>query len=395
MKIIFATDQYWPSISGVSVSVDAFRRELIKKGHTVHIFAPSYPDSDEYDKRINNPFIHRFRSFQFIFSKENYLVKGSEKKKLHALIDEIKPDLIHIHTEFALGKMCMGYARKKKIPLVASSHTNWEDLINLYIPIIPHRVARLYARRRLEKFYNKVNAVIVPTSLMETILHLYFVRKPLRIIPTGIECEDTDIKKSVLLNARKSILKKHPRLVGKKILFYAGRLGKEKNIPFLMDVLGLLQKEFPDLVLLIAGDGPDRENLHNAAEQKGLSEKIIFAGFVKKENICDYYRMANVFVFASMVESQGLVTLEAMTCGVPVVAIGKMGTREVMGGNNGGFMVDDDIDMFTEKVRLLLKNKSVHREKSQDAIRHAQNWCMDFMAEKLLRLYDSILKKKI
>ena len=132
------------------------------------------------------------------------------------------------------------------------------------------------------------------------------------------------------------------------------RLGMEKNIEFLIDVLKNLTIKYPTLYLVIAGDGPARKDLENYADEKGLTEKVIFTGFVEREKLKDFYSTANVFVFASKVESQGLVTLESMACGTPVVAIGKMGTREVMGGDSGGFMVDDDMDMFVEKTDLLL-----------------------------------------
>ena len=246
MKIIYVSDQYWPSISGVSVSIDAFKKELEKKGHTVHIFAPDYPEAGDFDKHVKDIYIHRFKSSPVFVTKENRLVKRTEKKKIASLIDEIKPDLIHIHTEFSLGKMCMKYAHKRKIKVVASAHTNWEDLINLYIPVIPHNLARLFTRKYIKSFYNKADTVIVPTSLMETLLHLYFVSKPTRIIPTGILLQKKNIKQTTLKGGKSSpVTDKFPGLRKKRILFFAGRLGKEKNIPFLLDVFEKIKAGFP------------------------------------------------------------------------------------------------------------------------------------------------------
>jgi 1,2-diacylglycerol 3-alpha-glucosyltransferase len=395
MVIAFISDQYWPTISGVCVSIDAFRKELIKMGHTVHILAPSHPTSDAIDKLSGDKNIHRFKSFQVFFTKENYLVKRSEKKNVFAVLDKVKPDIIHFHTEFTLCKIGMKYAKKKKIHTVITAHTNWEDLIHLYIPFIPTKIARIYARIHLRTFFNKADFLITPTSLMETLLHLYFIRTPMRIIPTGISFPE---KRTILKKGSSSYLtspafKAFPQLKNKRVLFFAGRLGKEKNIPFLFDVLDNLKNKFPNLVLLIAGDGPERSNLEIMVKNRDLSSCVIFTGFVEKKSINVYYMIADVFVFASKVESQGLVALEAMSCGIPVVAIGKMGTREVMSGDNGGFMVDDDLDAFTEKVSLLLKDKKVHALKSKEAIHHADKWRIENMATKVLSLYKKMTGK--
>jgi 1,2-diacylglycerol 3-alpha-glucosyltransferase len=395
MIIAYVSDQYWPTISGVCVSIDAFRKELIKMGHTVHILAPSHPTSDAIDTQSGDKNIHRFRSFQVFFTKENYLVKRSEKKNVFAVLDKIKPDVIHFHTEFTLAKIALKYAKKKKIPVVITAHTNWEDLIHLYVPFIPTKIARIYARMHLRSFFNKADFLITPTSLMETLLHLYFIKTPMRIIPTGISFpEKVSIRKKGSPAYLKSpVFKAFPQLKNKRILFFAGRLGKEKNIPFLFDVLEGIKDKFPNLVLLIAGDGPERTNLEKMVNDRNLSSRVIFTGFVAKKLINDYYMIADVFVFPSKVESQGLVALEAMSCGIPVVAIGKMGTREVMSGDNGGFMVDDDIDNFTEKVSLLLKDKKLHAFKSKEALHHADKWRIENMAIKLLSLYKKMTGK--
>jgi glycosyltransferase involved in cell wall biosynthesis len=121
------------------------------------------------------------------FNDENRLVCKSEKQKIFNLLDSIKSDIIHAHTEFALASMAAPYAKNRKIPLLMTAHTNWEELISLYIPFIPSVLARFYCRSRMRKIYNRADAVIVLTSLMEVLLNLYVVKKPIRVIPTGID----------------------------------------------------------------------------------------------------------------------------------------------------------------------------------------------------------------
>ena len=305
MKIVFATDQYWPSISGVSVSVDAFRRELIQLGHQVILLAPKYPESAEQSEQDSTQLIHRFESFGLMFNDENRLVRFSERRNVWALLDQLKPDIIHVHTEFTLGRMVSKYARKRKTPLVMTAHTNWEELIDLYLPWIPKSLARFYCRLHISHSYNISDALVVPTTLMSQYLSRLALRCPSTIIPTGIDQRDFEKSEPLAPKANSKVLTRFPQLKGKRVLFFAGRLGREKNIPFLFQTLQKVLLKQPETVLLLAGDGPARKELEQLAHSQGLQNHVIFAGFVNRSDLKDYYFLADVFVFASKVESQG------------------------------------------------------------------------------------------
>jgi glycosyltransferase involved in cell wall biosynthesis len=396
MKILYVTDQYWPTVTGVSVSVDSFKSELEKMGHTVYIFTSDYPNAEEFDRKRKTKNLYRFKSAPILVNKDNRLVVISERKKIHKLIDQINPDIIHLQTEFTLCKMCKAYARKKKYPIVITAHTNWEDFIHIYIPLLPTKFLRYWSRHYLRSVFKHIDVVVTPTSLMELLLHLYFIKNPVRIIPTGIEVQPKSKRKikEDIPTANKAVVKKYPILKNKEFLLFAGRMGKEKNIEFAIDAFENLKNEFNNLMFLIVGDGPEIENLKQYVKDKCLEERIIFTGFIDRKNLNDYYKSAAVFCFPSKTESQGLVVLEAMAQGTPVVAIGKMGTREVMGGDNGGFMVDDDIHEFTMKVKMLLNNKKLYRKKSKEAYHHAGKWSLASMAEKMDKLYKSVLRNR-
>jgi 1,2-diacylglycerol 3-alpha-glucosyltransferase len=394
MKIVFATDQYWPTISGVPVSIDTFKNELQKLGNEVYILAPDHPGASELDQKMKHNNTYRFRSFTF--NKENRLVFWTEKKSIFRTMDSIKPDIIHIQTEFTLANIAISYAKKNNIPLVMTAHTNWEDLVALYVPFLPTTIARMYCRFKMRRILNKIDIILVPTSLMEVLLNLYFVKKPIRIIPTGIDKDEFCVEKIKNNKIIDEIYNDFPKLKGHKVLLFVGRIGKEKNIPFLFEVLKNLRDK--NAYLVIIGDGPAKEELINLSKDMYLQNNIIFTGYIERKKLKAYYSIADVFVFASKVESQGLVVLESMACGTPVVAIGKMGTREVMNGDSGGYMVDDDLDEFTAKVRLLLYNDKIKKYKSKEALAHVENWTINLMSEKLNKLYISMInhsKKKL
>jgi 1,2-diacylglycerol 3-alpha-glucosyltransferase len=392
MNIAFVSDQYWPSMSGVSVSIDSFSNELSKMGHKVFLLAPEYPDSAKCDSQWGGTNIFRFGSRRIPFDDENRLVYKREKKKVYSTLDLVKPDVIHLQTELALGKIAIRYAKKMNIPLVISAHVNWEVLMINYTPITHRGIVRWYCRYKMSNIYNEADKVIVPTLWMEVLLSLYFVRTPIHIIPTGII--NSDFEKNDKSDWKSDIYKVYPQLINKKILFYAGRLGTEKNIPFLMDILKMLLSKDNNIILMIAGIGPAYNELREYSQKIGITEHVLFTGFIEHRRLKNFYTIADIFVCASKVESQGLVIIESMICGTPVVAIGKMGIREIMGGDNGGFMVDDNRETFAEKTALLLNNPEIHQIKAKEALEHAQKWTCDKYAEKLIRLYESLIIEK-
>ncbi len=392
MKIVYATDQYWPCVSGVSVSIDSFRREIEAMGHEIHILAPSYGPDDPVP--TENSRLHRFRSKKVFFNDENCLVARSERKSIHRLLDEISPDILHVQTEFAMRSITVSWARRHRIPVVMSAHTNWADLIRIYMPWIPNGLAHVLCHLKMFTAFRKADAIVVPTALMDTLISSYWIRQPMRIIPTGIDGDHFASEPGELEGLRAQILESHPQLKDGPVLLSVGRLGTEKNVPFLVDVLARLLPSRPDLKLVIAGEGPARASLEELVRSRGLERQILFVGFVPHDQLKGLYSLADVFVFASKVESQGLVVLEAMRCGLPVVAIGKMGTREVMGGSNGGFMVDDDKDEFLAAVTMLLDDPDLRDRKRTEALAHATKWTMRAQAEKMERFYRLVLRWK-
>ncbi|MBF0299555.1 MAG: glycosyltransferase [Oligoflexia bacterium] len=401
MNIVYVSDQYWPAFGGVTVSLDSFKNKLVQVGHNVSLFVPDYPNANEWDKEKNIKNVFRFRSYGLFFNEENRLVYRSEKKKIFEALDSIKPDLIHIHTEFTLAKIAISYSKKKNIPLVITAHTNWEELIHEYLTFVPNRTGRIYCRFRLRRLFNKADLVIVPTYLMEMLLNLYYVRTPMRIIPTGVDenyfiCNDDnkEIKKEIKIADDPVFENIFNTIKDHKTMLFVGRVAKEKNIKFLINALHKLILKNDNLKLMIVGDGPDKAELEKYIHKMQLKDHVVFTGFIERSKLAQLYSIADVFVFASKVESQGLVILESMTCGTPVVAIGKMGTRELMGGDFGGYMVDDDLDLFVEKVDLLLNDPQIYKIKSTEALQEAKKWKIDVMASKMLRVYQTLVDKK-
>ncbi|MBC7713667.1 MAG: glycosyltransferase [Rhizobacter sp.] len=396
MNIVYVSDQYWPSVSGVPVSMDSFKENFAELGHKVSLLVPEYPEAEKWDKDNNSENIFRFKSRSIFFNKENRMVRRSEKNKIHERLKSISPDVIHVHTEFSLAKVVIKYAKKNNIPVVLTAHTNWEELINEYVRFIPKKLAKLWCRSFLRGIFNKVDLVIAPTKLMASRLISYSVSRPIEIIPTGLSLSKFAKNGPVETNLEANIQfdELAEKVKDQKTLMYVGRLGKEKNIKFLIDVFHSIQQTNDNVTFVIVGDGPSRSELEEHARLLGVADKVIFTGFVPRERLKDFYSLAYVFTFASKVESQGLVILESMACGTPVVAIGEMGTRALMASGRGGFMVDDNLDLFIAMVDLLLNDSKVYAEKSAEALQEANEWGSELMSSKVLTLYHDLLKEK-
>jgi len=385
MKIVFGSDQYWPSMSGVSVSIDIFKHELETKGHQVFLFVPKY--KKQIIEENNN--IFRFKSKNIMFNDENRLVLKSETKKIYNSLDKIKPDIIHIHTEFSMFKILSKYALKRKIPLIITIHTNWSDLIKDYIPFITKKIGDFLIKNILCKRYNQTTAIIVPSLQMKNILLKQTIYPPIHIISTGIDkkmIQPKKVKKNSLM------ITQYPLLKNKTILLYVGRIAKEKNITFLIDSLVILIETNPNIVLLIVGDGPFKSELEQYISKKEITQHVVFTGYIERNKLIEFYSASKVFVFASKVETQGMVILEAMASKLPVVAIGEMGTKEIMFNENlGGFLSNDSVIEFSEKINQLLNNNELYLEKCKETDSIVVKWSIDSFIFKLIDLYKSLI----
>jgi glycosyltransferase involved in cell wall biosynthesis len=392
MKIIYGTDNYWPRISGMAVSIDALKDGLVKLGHEVYVFAPDYPNASELDKKAGNASIFRFPSIKLFFLEEDRLVSPLAKRAVFAAIRSIRPDIIHVHTEFRMGVYSSQYAKKHNIPLIYTAHTYWEEYVD-YISFLPNFVIKKFGANLRNLPFKYDGFITVPSSAMKEVLLSYSKKKPIRIIPTGISmkefCGVTQKNKWEI----GKIANIDIDFENKSILLFVGRIGIEKNIDFLIEVVVKLKQTVPNVVFLIVGDGPHREVLQKKVKQKEADNYIFFTGYIQREKLKYLYTYADVFVFASKTEAQGLVIIESMKCGTPVVAIGEMGIKDVMGRNLGGFMVEDNVDEFCEKTLLLLKDKCIYQQKSREAVQYADEWTSETAALKMQNLYYSVLQK--
>jgi len=389
VKIVYSTDNYHPRVSGMAISVDRFKKYLERRGHEVHVFAPHYPGFHQDPNRV-----HRFDSAGLFFSKEDRMVVPWAKKAVFGILDRIGPDIIHVQTEFEMASLTKRYALRNGIPLVMSAHTYYEEYVSHYFPWIPERIAKRVTRWLTQDYYRPADLMICPSPQMREILESYGLRKEIHIVPTGIDTDEFYGVNRDITKEKSLLVSMWPQLRGKRILSYLGRVGREKNVEFLLPVLARVVESCREACLVVTGEGPYLTAMKDEAARMGLADRIVFTGYGDRKLVRDLLALSDVFVFPSLTESQGLVTGEAMVCGTPVVAIGAMGTKWVMGGDNGGYMVPNDINVFADAVVRLLTDEDLWRVKSREAIAHSQQWRMESMAEQMEKLYSQARERR-
>lgn len=403
MKIAMFTDAYYPRINGVSVSVKSYAESLTALGHKVCIVCCDYQNPEEqkryeadHDGSSDNIKIVRIPSLHIFFSEEDRLARLSQWHMVKTAMKEFNPDIIHINSEFLVGYYGLTYGRLKYVPIVYTFHTLWEDYVEGYIHFMPINASKKIAKDLIKIFLKKADAIITPTQRIADVVKRYNITRPTHILPTGIPNSMASVpQENKKAFAEKFYNQDFPQFKDKKLMLYVGRVVKEKNLDFLFPVLKEVQKTVPNTSLLIVGGGPELEPLKERTKAAHLENDIFYTGYIPRENLAYYYSLADVFTFPSVTETQGLVTVESMMSGVPVVAIGEMGTVDVMQGDNGGFMVQQDVEQFAQKVVSLLQNKELHQQKSDEAREWSKQWDLALLTEKLVSIYQKAMAHKL
>lgn len=385
MRIAYISDCYWPRVNGVTVALQTYKDELVKRGHEVLIVCPEYPSTN--GSKAKEPFVKRLPSQSTPVSKEDRLVKPTALPILFRSLDRFKPDVIHINSEFTTAWMGIFYSRLRGHTVLLTSHTDWEDYVCNYIPHVDRRLLRATVRFLMRAIFGKADVLITPSPSQMRLLKGYHLRKRFVVVPSGVSSLFGPRDKTEIAAYRSSLDARFPLLAGKRILLFAGRIAEEKDPKFLLPVLSRIVDRRGDVALVFAGDGPARAHVEASAKRRGLDGHCVFMGYIPAAELALLYGAATVFVFPSKTETLGLCTIEAMSSGLPVVAVGEMGTADVMKGDHGGFMVPNDHEAFAGAVLRLLDDEGLRAAKSEEAIAWSRRYEPDAMIDRILRLY--------
>ena len=275
MNIAIFSDCYTPQINGVVTIVRTLKTELEKRGHNVYIFTVQHPDAIEEENVI------RTSSIKFLNEPQHRIglfIAEQMIKKVRSL----NIDIIHTHTEFSLYLASRIVSRKLKIPSIHTMHTFYKD----YTAYLPFYFLELYFRKNMGAYFRRIfrsqKCIVAPSSKIRNFLiDEVKYQQPVRIVPNGIDLSlfyehSESIKKDSIELRRKYNIADNDELI-----VFVGRLGTEKNIAVLLDNFKETKNRRNTVKLLLVGDGPDKKALQERCYELGLSDSVIFTGYLR------------------------------------------------------------------------------------------------------------------
>lgn len=368
MKILIATDTYFPNINGAAYFTYRLAGALAKKGHTVFVICPSqsFRDTVTEEKGV---VVYGICSIPVLIHQNFRISPGLlSKKSIYKIIKEVSPDVVHIQSHFLIGAEVTTIAKKFDIPVVGTNHFMPENFVHYFhLPKIFEKPFRKAAWKHCIKIFEQFDAVTTPTKTAAELLRKAGFKKEVLPLSCGIDLDRFKPTNDGLYLSRRYGIPTH-----KPVLLFVGRLDKEKRIEVIARALPIILKK-TDAQLVLVGIGKQKSPLESLVRELGLEKAVTFTGFISDKDLQDIYRVANIFIIAGIAELQSIVTMEAMASGLPVVAVNALALPELVhDGENGYLFNEDDSQMLAERVISILSNPTLQnrmKAKSLEIIR--------------------------
>ncbi|WP_245851306.1 glycosyltransferase family 4 protein [Brachybacterium vulturis] len=366
LRVLLTTDWWEPVVNGVVASVQTLRRELLALGCDVRVLTLS-----QGIRTRNEDGVYRLGSVSASMVYDRARIGMPSGRRALRDILRWSPDVVHSQAEFSTFVWARRIARTLAVPLVHTYHTIYEDYTHYYSP------SRTMGRKVVESFSRRVlsrtDAVIVPTTKVARLLAGYGVHRPLHVIPTGLDLDRFrpagSEEEHADARALRAALGIGPR---QRVLLSVSRLAKEKNLDEVLELISVADRA--DTVLVLVGEGPYRAELEARAQALGIADRVRFTGVVAPADIPRWYRMGDVFVGASLSETQGLTFIEAMASGLPLLCRRDPSLASVVVEGVTGWQFEGPAQ-FTARLNALLDDPRGRTQMAHAALEHARATC--------------------
>lgn len=379
MRIGIFTNTYKPEINGVVRSISTFRDELERQGHVVYIFAPESPGYADYED--SEPGIFRYPAIRLPVA-ENYPLAIPVSPHIDWVVPRLKLDIIHSQHPVLLGEEAVNFAKRLNLPLIFTHHTQYEEYAH-YIPF-NRNIVKTLTREVVRSYLIRNVRIIAPTESMRTQIAEQYpvIRDRLRVLPSPV-----DLSHFYFDPQKGSDIREKHHLKNTFVFVSVSRLTPEKNVSTLLRAFAQATSGHPDTRLMLVGNGPMRHELETLAQRLQIAERVIFVGAVDYDEVPAYLSAGDVFAFASTTETQGLVTLEAMATGCPVIVVNAPGNRDVARNEENGLVVANAVTELALAMQRIIKDEDLRRQLGEGAQKTAREYSAPPLTKKLVRLY--------
>ncbi len=377
MRIAMMTDAYKPHVSGVTNYISLNKEYLEKAGHEVFIFTFGDMDYADDEERV-------VRSPGFPLTDSGFFLSFRYNRRAKALLQTM--DLVHVHHPFLSGRLALRYCRPLRIPIVFTNHTRYDLYAQAYLPFLPVEISDTFLQTYMPTFCQAVDLVISPSVGMGEVLKKLGVSSPIEIIPNGV---DLQLFCTPCPDCRQDFGFREEDI----LLVYAGRLGPEKNLDFLIRAFSGTAEAIKNAHLLVIGGGPEEERLKQLAALACAPDRIHFTGMLPYNELPRYLAMGDVFVTASVSEVHPLSVIEAMATGLPVLGIHSVGVGDTVEDGVTGLLSSQDQAAFAAHLTRLCLDGDLRRRLGAAAQKASSEFAIEHTTQVMLKRYESLLSE--
>jgi len=359
-------------VGGLGRAVYELARQLVQQGTEVHVLTTA-AGAEARQEMVEGIRVHRLHSYvqpdqadflQWVFQLNLAIVDATEQ----LLREGLRVDLIHAH-DWLVGWAAMELKQRLSIPLITTIHALEHGRHQGIFTPLQQRIHE--CERSLAATSDRV--IVCSHYMGEEVKRLFWTPpEKISVIFNGVEAVQEDFSNPG------PDLRQELALGDGPVLFFIGRLVREKGVHLLLEAMSWLSPEFPDVRLVVAGKGPYLDELRDLAGRLWIAEKVRFIGFVDDERRNQLFRLADVAVFPSLYEPFGIVALEAMAHGTPLLVADTGGLREIVRhGENGAMMYAGNVESLVNQLRWLLNDPDRRRqlaERAKEEVQSRYDW---------------------